>query len=125
MLQQKESTLTYFLAEKNRILVISLIGPLAKVNTPTLENCIREVKERSPQWVILNFRDVPPEVDKTVVPQIARLQKLVREKPAILRLSSIHPELKKFLEYEGLVRSDEVCNNLAEALKSLPLEKVA
>ncbi len=59
-------------------------------------------------------------MDKILVPAFARLQKTIREKGAILRLSSIHPALRKFLNAQRLLREKELTNNLAEALQNLP-----
>ena len=49
--------------------------------------------------------------------------KCMRDKPAMLRVSSLHTELFAALESQGLLRQDELANNLSEALRSLPLDQ--
>ncbi|OFZ55602.1 MAG: hypothetical protein A2428_12135 [Bdellovibrionales bacterium RIFOXYC1_FULL_54_43] len=114
--------LTYFIAEKNNIVVISLIGPLLRGNAHVLEACMDEISRRHVRFVIVNFRDVPNTMDRTVIPALARLQRLIRSKPAVLRMSSIHPELRRTLETQGILRPEELANNLSDALKSLVVD---
>ena len=111
--------LKYFISEKKHIMVVTLIGPLVRSNAHILDQCIRELSRKEASWVILNLKDVPGTVDRAVFPAIARLQKNVRDRKAQLRLSSINPNLRLALDQNGLIRSDETSNTLAEALTSL------
>lgn len=115
--------LTYLIAEKKFVLVISFVGPLVRSNLSVFEECMREVEKRGASFIILNFRDVPSSVDRTVFPAVARLQKLIRLKPAALRMTALHPELRKVLDEQGLLRAAEVANNLGEALQSAVVQQ--
>lgn len=111
--------LTYFLSEKKNILVVTFVGPLVRGSAHILEKCIQELSKREATWVILNLRDVPGTVDRSVFPAFARLQKNVRDRKACLRMSALHPSLRLALDEQGLVRADETSDSLAEALSSL------
>ncbi|OFZ21757.1 MAG: hypothetical protein A2X94_15835 [Bdellovibrionales bacterium GWB1_55_8] len=111
--------LTYLLAEKKSILVVSFIGPLVRTNAHVLEKCIKEISKREATWVIVNFRDVPANLDRTVYPALARLQQVIRSKPAELKMTALHPELRKQLDQQGLLRPKEVVDNLAIALQAV------
>ena len=63
-------------------------------------------------------------MDRIVVPIFARLQKSIREKPAILKITSVHPQLRTFLQEMGILRTEELTNNLAEALQTISQTKV-
>lgn len=121
---EKES-LTYFLAEKNNILVVHLIGPLIHKNMHVLESCGKEIGSRKAKAVIVNFRDVAAGMDRSMVPVLAKIQKQIRVMPAALRMSSLHPDLNHFLEVQGLIRSEELANNLNEALRTIVLKVAA
>jgi anti-anti-sigma regulatory factor len=122
---ESPSSLQYFIAEKNAVMIISWIGEFSHETSGVIEKCREDVGNSTAKWVILNLRDLKPSMDKITVPIFARLQKTVREKPAILRLTSVHPELRGFLLQQGVLRPDELTNNLAEALRGITLAKTA
>jgi anti-anti-sigma regulatory factor len=111
--------LQYFIAEKNSVLVLSWIGTFAHAAISIIEECQAEMNKTQAKCVIMNCRDLSPAMDRSAVPVLAKLQKTIREKPAVLRLSSVHPELLSFLEFQGLIRKEEVALNLTEAIQSL------
>ena len=120
------SSLRYFIAEQKSILVVSIVGSMVRENTGIMEEMLHQISEKSAKWIILNLRDVPPSNDRTVCPILAKLKKAARTRAACVRFTSVHPELRKFLESQGVVRPDEFSNNLAEALQTLlVLEKAA
>jgi anti-anti-sigma regulatory factor len=117
---------SYFFSEKGPILVINLIGPIAKHNSRDIEQCLNKCKKIQADWVIVNFRDVPTFVDKSfLVPTLARFQKTIRDAKANLLLSGLHPEFKMLLKESGCLREEELRNNLTEALQSLIAQKAA
>lgn len=124
MLQQP-GQLTYFLSEnevasqKAFILLISLAGPINRSTASVLDQLIEDVEKRSPGWVVLNMRDVGATIERTQYPAFAKLQKTIRDKGAELKICSVHPDLKKTLVDAGLLRGNEIANNLPEALQSL------
>ncbi|MFL5814934.1 MAG: STAS domain-containing protein [Bdellovibrionia bacterium] len=117
--------LTYFLSEKevvsqkSVILLISLAGPINRSNAAVLDKLIEELEKRSPGWVVLNLRDVGSSIERTQYPAFAKLQKTVRDKGAELKICSVHPNLRTTLVDAGLLRVNEITNNLPEALQSL------
>jgi anti-anti-sigma regulatory factor len=100
-------------------MIVSWVGSFAHEAVEVIEKCRGEVSKSQAQWVIMNLRDLKPAMDRTAIPTFARLQKTVREKPAVLKLSSVHPELRSFLDSQGLLRMEELANNLTEALQMI------
>jgi anti-anti-sigma regulatory factor len=119
MSEHKQNTLQYFIAEKNSVVILSWVGVLAHETIRTVEDCRNELLKIKAKWVVMNCRDLKPQMDKSVVPIFAKLNKTIRELPATLRLASIHPELRSYLESQGLLRNEEVVLNLADALKNV------
>jgi anti-anti-sigma factor len=113
--------LQYFLSEKKGIAVVSFAGKLSRENEPVLQQCAAELIEKRPKFVILYLRDLGSRMDIAALPAFARLQKAVRELPAEMKVCSPHPELRALLEEKGLLRPNELCNNLVEALQALPI----
>lgn len=111
--------LAYFSSEKKGILILTLIGPLIRSNALILSECINVVSSSSARWIILNCRDIPPEIDQSLAAPLARLQKTIREKPAELRISGLHPDLFVTFKKKGILREHEICSNLAEALQQI------
>jgi anti-anti-sigma regulatory factor len=120
--EKEPKTLKYFVANHKAIAVVTLVGSLTKATSQSLEECLSEILKSDAKWVVLNFRDVEPQVERTVFPALARFQKLIREKCVALRVTSFHPELKKLLNDYGLIRTDELKNNLTDAIQTLPPE---
>jgi len=122
---QQPGQLTYFLSEKEVasqqavILLISLAGPINRATASVFEKLIEEVEKKSPGWVVINMRDVGTSIERTQFPNFAKLQKIIRDKPAELKIYSVHPDLKKILIDAGILRAKEISNNLPEALQSL------
>lgn len=112
--------LTYFIAEKGSVLVVSFVGSLNRESPLVLEKCLGEILAKpAADAVILHFREVPDQLCGSILPTFARLQKAIRAKPAQLRLSGLRPTPKKFLIDQGLVRLEELANNVSDALESL------
>jgi anti-anti-sigma regulatory factor len=113
------SDLVYFFAEKNSCLIVSLIGKLGRKDVAVLESCISDLEKSKAKWIIINFRDVLPQIDEPMYSELANLQKKARAKPAALKLCSLHPDLRKSLLDRGIIRLEETNNNLTEALLQL------
>jgi anti-anti-sigma regulatory factor len=116
---QEIPKLSYFLSEKKGILIVSLIGPLNRSGREVLEACSKDILASGARWVILNFRDVGAEIETFLIPALAQLQKDIRKKPADLRIAGLHPGLRHTLEGRGVLRQQEISNNLAEALQAI------
>jgi anti-anti-sigma regulatory factor len=122
---ESPSALQYFIAEKNAVLIVSWVGEFAHGTAEVIDKCRDEVVKSGAKWVIFNLRDLKPSMDRITVPVFARLQKGIREKPAVLRLTSMHPDLRGFLQEQGVLRPEELSNNLAEALQGIAQMKAA
>lgn len=108
----------YFISEKNGFLVASLIGTIGA----HVEEKLRELQESlahrpEAKKVAINFRDVSS-ISKECIPLIAMMQKTVRDKNASLRVCGLKPELKEQLDKAGILRPNEISDNLQTALQS-------
>lgn len=107
------------------LLVVSLAGALTKSNVSVFEKLIGELQEKDAKRVVLDLKGVPPVMERNVVPLFAMLQKVIRDKGAQLRLSSIHPDLKKSLESAGILRVLEVSDTVQHAVAGMIARKAA
>ena len=119
MLPVNEKKLNILFSEKSGLLIISFVGPVVCGNRGELEAAFKRLSEFKAKWTVLHLREVPPNIDKGMIPELTRFQKAVRDLPSELRVSSLHPELRKFLLAQGIVRTDELVNNLQAAIESL------
>lgn len=124
MPNQDHIPLKYFLSEKNAILIVSFAGAMDRASGAVMEQCLKEIEERSAQFLILNFHDVPS-VDRSFVAPLARLKKHARDHGMMLKICYLVPSQRTWLEAQGVLEPAQVANNLAEALQSLPIAKKA
>lgn len=110
-----QSGLSYFLAERSGVVVVSWVGAMTKDGQP-LDDCYNEVGAKTPSCVIFSLRDVPS-IDRGALPQFLRLCKMIRDKGAVLQICSVHPQVRTFLDSQGALRKEELFNNIAEALQ--------
>lgn len=107
----------YFMSEKDGIVVATLVGDLTPGVVPLLEQCRLELESKKDlKLVVLYFRDVNV-IESEVIHAFTHLQKSARSK-AVLRLSSIKPHIRENLLRMGIVRKQELADNLQEALSS-------
>jgi anti-anti-sigma regulatory factor len=116
----KTSELNYFVAENGSIIVVSFVGSISKISDRTFENCLIEFGKRKFEYAVINLHDVSG-IDYGGVSGFVRFQKALRDRPSALRICFIQPMLKQLLEEKGAIRSEEVCGNLLDALKSIGL----
>ena|SRR5579885_271496 len=107
--------LRFFISEKNSIVVLSLAGLLYKDSIPVLSDAQSEVVSKSPKWVLLLLNDLSG-IDPSALSALTRLQKAIRDIPAKLRICGLNPKLKSLLEEKGLLRRDELVENLNDAI---------
>ena len=117
--------LNILFSEKAGLLVVSFIGSIVRENRAEFEEAFKRLSGFKPKWTVLHFREVPPNVDKGMLPELTRFEKVVRDFPSTLRISSLHPELRKYLLSQGVVRTDELVNNLQEAIESFGISIVS
>jgi len=112
----EQSDLSYLISHKNLIVVVTFIGAFVREKqAATFDRCLAEILEKNPQWVVFYFRDMGNKMDAGFYPAFVKLQKAIRDKPAELRLCSLHPELRETLLEKAIVRKNELSPNLREA----------
>lgn len=120
-----DSRLMFFISETHRfdqkqsVAVVGLVGSIVERNARSLQHCVEAIAGLSCQAVILNFRDVIPEADGSTAEWVRRMTLAARVHRVTLRLASLHPELRIFLEGKEVLRPEEVVNNLAHGLEAL------
>jgi anti-anti-sigma regulatory factor len=117
--QDENQTLTTFISEKAPVIVVTMAGYLTSKSIAGLNECWTGIEASQAKFVIIQLRDIAPEIDAPMIVAFARFQKQIRTKPAVLRICSIHPDLRRVLDAKGVLRNEEVAGNLVEALKSL------
>jgi anti-anti-sigma regulatory factor len=115
---EASTSLQYFIAEKNSVIIVSWIGQFVHETIQTIEACQTDLLKAQAKWVIFNCRDLKPNMDRSAIPILAKLQKTIREKPAVLKMTSMHPELRSYLDSQGLIRPEEIALNLTDAIRT-------
>lgn len=111
--------MSYFISEKDRVLVVVFAGSLGKDSQGILESCQSEVLAKKPAHVILMFRDLSDRVHPAAVPALARMKSAIRALPSELQICGLHPAFAQLLSDKGLLRVEETSKNLHEALQNL------
>lgn len=117
---EKPSGLDYFISEKAPVGVVIFIGEMTKATLGVFDKCRDDLQGRKTKLHVIVFRDVS-DVDLNAIAPLVRLQKLLRARGALC-VSSIKPELRKFLIEKAAIREAECKNNLTEALDSFKIE---
>jgi anti-anti-sigma regulatory factor len=112
-------TFQFFLAQRNTVAIVSLVGPLTAAAAGDLDKCAEALREAGARWVVLNFRDVPPTQDRTALRALAQLQKQAREAAAGLFLTGVHPKLRAFLQDRGVIRPHELLDSVRDAIEAI------
>lgn len=111
---------THYFQKDYSVLGVTFVGTLTLTHRDAFQNCTEQVSKSLAKFVIFNFRDVTIQLDPNFLPLIQKLLITAREKPAFIRLSGVHPDLRKVFHEHKFVQEDELVNNLADALNSLP-----
>lgn len=119
--------LVYFISEthhfeqKQSVAVVGLVGALVERNTHSIEGCLEAIGKLACRAVVLNFRDISPELDASTVDWVRKLRQAARVQGATLIFSALHPQVRTWLERGDAIQGDEVANNLAQALEALAI----
>jgi anti-anti-sigma regulatory factor len=114
---ENDTKLDYFVSEKSGFLVLSFLGAITKSTLVVFEKAQLDVRKSEATNIVLNFHDIT-KLDVSGIPGLVKLQKMIRERPAELRICFLRPDFKKMLLEGGAVRPNELNNNLLDALKS-------
>ena len=123
--QHLGNRLTYFVTEKSGILIVSFRGNWTREGLPVIEYLITDLEIRTPKWVIVDFKEDMETMESALFPHFTRMQKLIRDKGALLKISGLNHFLKKTLTEHGLIRPEETAHDLAEALQLLNGQQAA
>lgn len=115
------SMFKYVLGEKDDLLLVLFCGKIGAKEVPVLEECEGLIKEKPQPIVIISFRDLNA-LNPGSHATIARFQKTIRDEGKILGLCSIRPEIKTLLLSSGIIRENEIFNNIPEAWKALTVK---
>lgn len=110
-------TLTYFISERNSIVVVSLVGALTRSTLGLFPKVIEDVSGRRARMVILNCHDLS-DIESCAVKPFSELQACLRELPSEVRVCFLNPSLRGLLFEHKALREGELKNNLLEAVGS-------
>lgn len=109
----------YLLAEQKEFCLISFVGPMDNHASDALEECLQKIKASECKYFIFNFRDVTS-IHSTVHRQLVQIQHTIRkEKKSILRMCGMHPQWRPGLTTDGIIRAEEMLDNIRLALTEL------
>lgn len=109
---------SYLLAEKNKLLVITLIGPLGESGIAQYEQCLEEISDLDYVVAVIGFREAT-RVDGPGLQFLANLQRALRKKSQEIGVCGLSPYLKEELTKGGVIRFSEIHDNLRDALIKL------
>lgn len=107
---------TYFISEKSPILIVTLGGKILRSTNQILDQCFTDVSTKDFSWAVLNFQGVS-EIDLPSITHLAKFQKMIRNKPAQLKVCSLAHSLEQLLREQCLLRTEELALDLVSALK--------
>lgn len=97
---------------------IPAVGPMNDSSMPMLSDLRREIaKNTDAKVIVMSVRDVP-EISGDAIQFLAQLQKFIRERPSEIRFCGMKPVLKSKLLSRGIIRTNEVFDNLQLAIQS-------
>ncbi len=114
-LENNSTVFQYLIAEKNKVVVITLIGTLGARFEGELQKCLRELDNMEFTIALVNMREVSG-VDSYAINFMAQAKKLLRKKTTNIAICGVKPSIKDFLLAQGVLSKTEVFNNVKEAL---------
>ncbi|MEZ0391039.1 MAG: STAS domain-containing protein [Pseudobdellovibrionaceae bacterium] len=119
MLDGKKDPFGYQLVGNDSVLIINFSGSLHSGSLSTLDEITEALNSKSSlQAVILNFTQVET-LAFEAIPRFAQFLKVIRGKPAELRICSLKLPLKERLGRSGILRSSEITETTKDAIYSL------
>ena len=109
---------SYLIAEKNKLLAITLIGPLSDSGQSQYDQCLLEISKLEFVVAVINFREVTV-IENHGLQFLANLQRALRKKAPELGICGLSPYLRDELTKSGVTRFGEIYNNLRDALVRL------
>lgn len=115
ILDSPQDRLEFFIAQKNDVAVVTLVGPVNRDNMAKLEECCLKVMEIGAALLIFNLRDIR-DVKEPFVRPFAQMLASARKKGDV-KISGLSPQHKEVLANFGLLRQTELANNLNDAVQ--------
>lgn len=119
MSQNGELCFQYFLSDKRPILVVTMVGRMNFLAVQTLLSCKAEINKLSHgegiKFVVFYFRDVEA-ITGDAISVLTQIQKEIRARDCALNLCSLRPDIKEKLVNMGVVRRNELSDNMRDAL---------
>lgn len=113
-----EISFRYVLGEKEELVLIVLYGRLSGRDIGTLEEIENILNQKSQPILLLNFHDVTsfmPAAHQC----FAKFQKRMRDKGKLIGICGLRPDVKQSILQSGIVRENEIYNNIPDAWKAL------
>lgn len=118
MKDSEEELFKFMISEQGQVCLIVLIGDLGLKNKESYTECINQIKESKCRFFVINLREVE------LIPRashrfLVQLQREVREKEGSkIRVCCVNPKFKPELTDHGIIRNQEIANNVKKALES-------
>lgn len=111
---------THYFQQDYSVLIVTLVGPLTRKSEATFLQCLEEISKSTAKWVVLNFRDVPGDLDSSFLPLMGQFKEISQQKAMNFKLSGVHPHLRGVLKEHQLADPDQLVDNLADVISILP-----
>lgn len=113
------STLEYYIASKGQLIIITFVGSFKNCQE-VVEQCSKEITEHScgVHNCIIYARDIS-EVHANSYRDLVQLQNTLRSYFNVIKVCSLHPSIKNILLAAGVVRMEELTNNLKDTVMDI------
>lgn len=109
----------YFLSDKRPILVVTMVGRLNFLAVQALLSCKAEINKLSHhddiKFVVFYCRDVEV-ITGDAISVLTQIQAEIRSRGCSLNICSLKPDVKEKLTNMGVVRRNELSDNMRDAL---------
>ena len=107
----------FFISQRGEIAVICFIGVANRNTIELFEACIQQAEGITARHTIFNFRDLR-DLREPFFRPLAKMMADARRRGPV-RLAGLNPQHKETLAVTGILRSQEISNNLNDAIVSL------
>lgn len=112
---ESSNVFQYLIAEKNKVVVVTLIGILGARFEVELQKCLRELDTMEFGLALVNMREVSG-CDSYAINFMAQVKKVLRKKTTDIAICGVRPSIKDFLLAQGVLSKTEIFNNVKDAL---------
>lgn len=105
----------YFVSTQGPVAIVTFVGDLNSSAVEMLGKCRIELVAVKVKFLVFYFRDVET-ITGDSIQSLTQIQLDARGRELEIRMTSIKPNIKEKLLKMGVVRGDELANNLRDAL---------